>query len=73
MRTSFAQCKNIKGTSVQPQVIIDNGWRKVLCQKAVKRLAYSGAAVGAPFLGVTTLLMNRYASFEEVGDSDQYL
>jgi putative transposase len=46
--------------------------RKVFCQMAVKRLGYSGAAV-ARFLGVTTSLVNRYASSEEVGNLDQYI
>jgi len=35
-------------------------------------LGYSGAAV-ARFLGVTTSLVNLYASSEEVGNLDQYL
>jgi putative transposase len=48
------------------------GARKVFCQVAVKRLGYSGAAV-ARFLGVTTSLVNRYASSEEVGNLDQNL
>ena len=48
------------------------GARKVFCRVAVKRLGYSGAAV-ARFLGVTTSLVNRYASSEEVGNLDQYL
>jgi putative transposase len=48
------------------------GARKVFCQVAVNRLGYSGAAV-ARFLGVTTSLVNRYASSEEVGNLDQYL
>jgi len=42
------------------------GARKVFCQLAVKRIGYSGAAV-ARFLGVTTSLVNRYASSEGVG------
>jgi hypothetical protein len=46
--------------------------RKVFSQMAVKRLGYSGAAV-ARFLGVTTSLVNRYASSEEVGNLDQYI
>jgi len=46
--------------------------RKVFCQLAVKRMGYSGAAV-ARYLGVTTSLVNRYASSEEVGNLDQYL
>jgi hypothetical protein len=48
------------------------GVRKVFSQVAVKRLGYSGAAV-ARFLGVTTSLVNRYASSEEVGNMGQYL
>jgi REP element-mobilizing transposase RayT len=48
------------------------GARKVFCRVAVKRLGYTGAAV-ARFLGVTTSLVNRYASSEEVGNLDQYL
>jgi putative transposase len=43
--------------------------RKEFSQMAVKRLGYSGAAV-ARFLGVTTSLVNRYASSEEVGNLD---
>jgi predicted transcriptional regulator len=35
-------------------------------------LGYSGASV-ARYLGVTTSLVNRYASSEEVGNLDQYL
>jgi hypothetical protein len=46
--------------------------RKVFCRLAVKRMGYSGAAV-ARYLGVTTSLVNRYASFEEGGNLDQYL
>lgn len=46
--------------------------RKVFSQVAVKRLGYSGAAV-ARFLGVTTSLVNRYASSEELGNLDQYI
>jgi len=48
------------------------GARKVFCQLAVKRIGYSGAAV-ARFLGVTTSLVNRYASSEGVGILDEYL
>ena len=48
------------------------GVRKLFCQIAVRRLGYSGAAV-ARFLGVTTSLVNRYASSKEVGNLDQYL
>jgi hypothetical protein len=48
------------------------GARKVFCQVAVKRFGYSGAAV-ARFLGVTTSLVNLYASSEEVENLDQYL
>jgi len=46
--------------------------RKVFSQMAVKKLGYSGAAV-ARFLGVTTSLVNRYVSSEEVGNLDQYI
>jgi len=46
--------------------------RKVFCRLAVKRVGYSGASV-ARYLGVTTSLVNRYASSEEVGNLDQYL
>ena len=46
--------------------------RKLFCQIAVKKLGYSGAAV-ARFLGVTTSLVNRYASLEEAEDLDHYL
>jgi putative transposase len=46
--------------------------RKVFCKLAVKRMGYSGASV-ARYLGVTTSLVNRYASSEEVGNLDQYL
>lgn len=46
--------------------------RRILCQVAVKRLGYSGAAV-ARFLGVTTSLVNRMASAEEVAGVDRYL
>ena len=46
--------------------------RKVFCRLAVKRMGYSGASV-ARYLGVTTSLVNRYASSEEVGNLDQYL
>mgnify|MGYP002069529948 CR=1 FL=1 len=45
--------------------------RKVFCRLAVKRMGYSGASV-ARFLGVTTSLVNRYASSEELGNLDQY-
>jgi putative transposase len=48
------------------------GVRKLFCQIAVRRLGYSGAAV-ARFLGVTTSLVNRYASSEEAANLDQYL
>lgn len=48
------------------------GVRKLFCQIAVRRLGYSGAAV-ARFLGVTTSLVNRYASSEGVGNLGQYL
>src|SRR3972149_4539342 len=43
------------------------GVRKLFCQVAVKRLGYTGASV-ARFLGVTTSLVNRYASLEGVGN-----
>ena len=46
--------------------------RKEFSQVAVNRLGYSGAAV-ARFLGVTTSLVNRYASSEEVGNLGQYI
>ena len=46
--------------------------RKIFCQVAAKRLGYTGASV-ARFLGVTTSLVNRYASSEGVGNLDQYL
>ena len=45
------------------------GARKVFCHVAVKRLGYTGASV-ARFLGVTTSLVNRYASSESVGNLD---
>ncbi len=48
------------------------GARKVFPQVAVKRLGYTGASV-ARFLGVTTSLVNPYASSESVGNLDQYL
>jgi predicted transcriptional regulator len=46
--------------------------RRVFCQLAVKRIGYSGAAV-ARILGVTTSLVNQYASSEGVSNLDQYL
>jgi len=46
--------------------------RKVFCQLAVKRMGYSGASV-ARYLGVTTSLVNLYASSEEVGNLEKYL
>jgi hypothetical protein len=46
--------------------------RKVFCKLAVKRMGYSGASV-ARFLGVTTSLVNWYASSEQVGNLDQYI
>jgi putative transposase len=46
--------------------------RKVFCKLAVKRMGYSGASV-ARYLGVTTSLVNRYASSEEVGNLEKYL
>jgi putative transposase len=48
------------------------GVRKLFCQIAVRRLGYSGGAV-ARFLGVTTSLVNRYASSGDVGNLDQHL
>ena len=48
------------------------GARKVLCQLAVRRMGYSGAAV-AWFFGVTTSLVNGYVSSEKAGNLDQYL
>jgi len=39
---------------------------------AVKRLGYSGASV-ARYLGVTTSLVNRYASSDEMGNLEKYL
>jgi putative transposase len=48
------------------------GARKVFCRVAVKRLGYTGASV-ARFLGVTTSLVNRYASSESVSNLDQHL
>jgi hypothetical protein len=47
-------------------------WRRLFCQLAVKKMGYPGAEV-AHFLGVTTSLVNRYASSEEMGNLDQYL
>ena len=46
--------------------------RRILCQVAVKRLGYSGAMV-ARFLGVTSSLVNRMASAEQVAGLDRYL
>jgi hypothetical protein len=46
--------------------------RKVFCKLAVKRMGYSGASV-ARYLGVTTSLVNRYASSEEMGNLEKYL
>jgi REP element-mobilizing transposase RayT len=46
--------------------------RRMLCQVAVKRLGYSGAAV-ARFLGVTTSLVNRMASADDVAGVNRYL
>jgi len=48
------------------------GVRKLFCQIGVRKLGYAGASV-ARFLGVTTSLVNRYASSEEVDNLDQYL
>ncbi len=39
--------------------------RKIFCREAAKKFGYSGARV-ARFLGVTTSLVNRYASSEEL-------
>ncbi len=61
--------KKVRGGDRRRSVV---GVRKLFCQIAVRRLGYSGAAV-ARFLGVTTSLVNRYASSEEVGNLDQYL
>ncbi len=46
--------------------------RRMFCQVAVKRLGYAGAVV-ARFLGVTTSLVNRMASADEVGGMKRYL
>ena len=46
--------------------------RKVFCRLAVKRVGYSGASV-ARYLGVTTSLVNRYASSDEMGNLEKYL
>ena len=61
--------KKVRGADRRRSVV---GARKVFCRVAVKRLGYSGAAV-ARFLGVTTSLVNRYASSEELGNADRYL
>jgi hypothetical protein len=61
--------KRVRGGDQRRSVV---SARKVFCRVAVKRLGYSGASV-ARYLGVTTSLVNRYASFEEVGNLDQYL
>jgi len=61
--------KGVRGRSQRRSVVIA---RKVFSQVAVKRWGYSGAAV-ARFLGVTTSLVNRYASSEEVGNLNQYI
>jgi len=61
--------KKVRGGDRRGSVV---GVRKLFCQIAVRRLGYSGAAV-ARFLGVTTSLVNLYASSEEVGNLDQYL
>ena len=45
---------------------------EIFCQVAAKRLGYSGVAV-ARFLGMTTSLVNHYASSEETRNLDQYL
>ena len=44
----------------------------MLCQMAMKRLDYAGAVV-ARFLGVTTSLVSRLASTEEVARVDRYV
>ncbi len=44
--------------------------RKIFCREAVKRFGYSGARV-ARFLGVTTSLVNRYASSEKLIAMDE--
>lgn len=44
--------------------------RKIFCREAVKKYGYSGARV-ARFLGVTTSLVNRYASSEKPIAMDQ--
>lgn len=44
--------------------------RKIFCHEAVKKFGYSGARV-ARFLGVTTSLVNRYASSEKLIETDQ--
>jgi putative transposase len=46
--------------------------RRTLCQLAVNRFGYSGAAV-ARFLGATTSLVNRLANTEEVPGLEKYL
>ena len=45
---------------------------KIFCKLAVKRRGYSGAAL-ARFLGVTTLLVNRYASSDGLPNLDHLL
>ncbi len=44
--------------------------RKIFCWEALKKFGYSGARV-ARFLGVTTSLVNRYASSEKLMAMDQ--
>lgn len=45
--------------------------RRIVCQIAVKKLKYTGAAV-ARFLGVTTSLVNRMAGREEIAGLETY-
>jgi chromosomal replication initiation ATPase DnaA len=63
------EAQKVRGGDRRRSVV---GARKVFCQLAVKRIGYSGAAV-ARFLGVTTSLVNRYASSEGVGILGRYL
>jgi len=59
---------HVIGRGIEGSKIFETpGARKVFSQIAVKRLGYSGAAVGR-FWGVTTPLVNWYASSEEVGN-----
>jgi len=65
-----AALHHVIGRGIEGSKIFRNpGARKVFSQVAVKRWGYSGAAV-ARFLGVTTSLVNQYASSEEVGNLD---